>query len=178
MEIKNTTPYTYETLLEFNRQHRRKLIRTMIVIVCVCAGILLMAVIASAILAALEIAPFETQIAGTATVYILISVFLLLWPSLRRKKVCTKQAARHTVASLTFTEEGFMEDITADTFNSHSENKYFLIIKVTESDHAFYLYVAPNAALVVSKSGFTEGNENDLRLLLRTVVDPKKLHIR
>ena len=177
MEIKNTTPYTYETLMEFNRQHKRKLITTMTVIICICAGIMLLAVIASAILSALEIEPFNTQIAVAATVYILIAVFLLLWPSLRRKKICTMQSANHTVASLTFTEESFIEDITSNTANSHSENKYSVITGVTESTHAFYLYIAPNAALIVAKDGFTEGTENDFRLLLRTVIDPKKLHI-
>ena len=178
MEIKNTTAYTYETLMEFNRQHKRKLLTAMTIIICVCSGIMLLVVIASAILAALEIAPFETQIACTAMVYIPIAVFLLLWPSLRRKKICAMQAANHTVAGMTFTEESFIEDITADTVNSHSENRYSVITEVTESTNAFYLYIAPNAAHIVRKDGFTQGNENDFRILLRTVIDPKKLHIK
>ncbi|MBQ3508129.1 MAG: YcxB family protein [Clostridia bacterium] len=178
MEIKNKTPYTYETLMEFNSQHRRKLVTTMTVIICVCAGIVLLAVITSVILSALEIKPFNTQSACAATVYILIAVFLLLWPFLRRKKICTMQAANHIVANCTFTEESFIEDITSDTVNSHSENKYSVITGVTESTNAFYLYIAPNTAHIVAKDGFTEGNEEDFRILLQTVIEPKKLHIR
>ena len=178
MEIKNHTAYTYDCLMEFNRQHQRKLITALTVIICVCSGIMLLAVIASAILSALEIEPFNTQIASAATVYILLALFLLLWPTLHRKKTCTKQAANHTVVDYTFTEEGFVENSTSDTVTSHSENKYTVIVSVTESEHYFYLYIAPNAAHIVSKNGFTEGTENDFRILLRTVIAPQKLHIR
>lgn len=178
MEIKNKIAFTYDTLMEFNRQHQRKLMTAMTVIVCVCTGIMLLAVVASAILSALEIEPFNTQIARAAAIYVLLAVFLLLWPPLRRKKTCTKQAAVHTVVNYTFTEESFVENSTSDTTNSHSENQYAVIVKVTESKDAFYLYVNHMAAHIVSKNGFTEGNENDFRLLLRSVIDPKKLHIK
>ena len=178
MEIKNTTPYSYETLMEFNRQHKRKLITTMTVIICICAGIMLLAVIASAILSALEIEPFNTQIAVAATVYILIAVFLLLWPSLHRKKTCTKQAAVHTVASYTFNNEGFTVASTSDTERGERVCQYTVIAKVTESESAYYLYVNHLAAHIVSKTGFTEGTEQEFRTLLRTVIEPKKLSIR
>ena len=77
-----------------------------------------------------------------------------------------------------FHEESFTETTVSDQSTNHSDNRYAAVQKVTESEHAFYLYIAPNAAHIVAKDGFTEGNENDFRPLLRTVIAPKKLHIQ
>lgn len=179
MEIKNTTSHTYDTLMAFNRQHQRKLITAMTVIICICAGIMVIALIAGLILSAtLGGDPFDASDFTLPLFYVIFAVFLLVWPSLRRKKICTKQAAVHNVVEYTFTEEGFVENSTSDTVTGHSENKYAVIVKVTESEDAFYLYVNHLAAHIVSKNGFTEGTEQDFRTLLHTVIDPKKLHIQ
>ena len=179
MVIKNTTPYTYDILMEFNRQHQRKLILAMQVILCICAGVMVLALIAGlALTAAQGGEPVAAVDFVIPVCYVLGAAFLVVYPPIRRKKVCTKQASLHTQVECTFTEEGFSEISTSDTVNEQRECKYAIITKVTESEHAFYLYVAPNAAHIVSKSGFTEGNEQDFRTLLRTVIDPKKLHIQ
>ena len=179
MEIKNTTPYTYDLLMEFNRQHQRKLMTAMTVIICAFAGLSTLALIAGLILyASLGGNPIPPSDFVIPVVYDILAVFLLLWPHHHRKKVCTRQADLHTVVELTFTEEGFSEDSTSDIVNGHRDCRYAVVTKVTESEHAFYLYINPNAAHIVSKDGFAEGTENDFRLLLRTVIDPKKLRIR
>ncbi len=179
MEIKNKTAYTYDILMEFNRQHQKKLITAMQIIICICAGVMILALIAGLTLHATPGGEPLTAVDFTLPlIYVLGAAFLLAYPPIRRKKVCIKQAGLHTQVECTFTEEGFSEISTSDTVNEQRECKYAIITKVTESEHAFFLYIAPNAAHIVSKDGFTEGNEADFRTLLRTVIDPKKLRIR
>ena len=94
------------------------------------------------------------------------------------KRAVRKRADQHSVVDYEFHEESFTETTVSDQSTNHSDNRYAAVQKVTESEHAFYLYIAPNAAHIVSKNGFTEGTEADFRILLRTVIDPKKLHIQ
>ena len=179
MEIKNTTSYTYDVLMEFNRQHKRKLFRAISIIFFVATVAMLAAMLGNLILCAVGIMElFDVQIRSTALLYATLSIFLLLFPRLHRRKFCRKQAAIHSVENYVFTQEGFENISTSDTGNVQGQYKYDVIVNVTESDHAFYLYIAPNAAHIVSKNGFTEGNENDFRTILRTVIDPKKFRIR
>ena len=179
MEIKNTTSYTYDILMEFNRQHQKKLITAMQIIICACAGGMILALIAGLTLnATLGGEPMTAVDFTLPPIYVLGAAFLLAYPPIRRKMICTKQANLHTRVECTFTEEGFSEISTSDTVSEQRECKYAIITKVTESANAFYLYIAPNAAHIISKNGFTEGTENDFRTLLRTVIEPKKLRIR
>ena len=179
MEIKNTTSYTYDVLMEFNRQHKRKLFRAISIIFFVATVAMFAALLANLILCAVGIMElFDVQIQSMAWLYATLSIFLLLFARLHRRKFCRKQAAIHPVDNYVFTQEGFENISTSDTGNVQGQYKYDVIVNVTESDHAFYLYIAPNAAHIVSKDGFTEGTENDFRTLLRTVIEPKKLRIR
>ena len=179
MEIKNKTAYTYDILMEFNRQHQKKLITAMQIIICACAGVMILALIAGLTLnATLGGEPVTAVDFTLPLIYVLGAAFLLAYPPIRRKMICTKQANLHTRVECTFTEEGFSEISTSDTVSEQRECKYAIITKVTESEHAFYLYIAPNAAHIIAKNGFTEGTENDFRTLLRTVIEPKKLRIR
>ena len=89
-----------------------------------------------------------------------------------------KQAANENVTDYVFTEDGFEQSTISKTIKSQEQCPYSILTSVTESEHYFYLFINPRAAHIVAKNGFTEGNENDFRMLLRTVIDPQKLHIK
>ena len=94
------------------------------------------------------------------------------------RRTVRKQAAQENVTDYLFTDEGFEQSTVSNIQKVQEQCPYSILTSVTESEHYFYLFIAPNAAHIVAKDGFTEGNENDFRTLLRTVIDPKKLHIR
>ena len=179
MEIKNTTAYTYDCLMEFNRQHQKKW-RLITTVLCSVACVL----ICLALFLSLVLYLMGEELAYDTTSLIVLGVFLVLFafrlfvfPALTKRTV-RKQADVHTTVEYVFTADNFLEKSTSDTVNEQSECKYAVVTKVTESEHAFYLYISPLAAHIVSKNGFTEGTEQDFRMLLRTVIEPQKLHIQ
>ncbi len=179
MEIKNQTSYTYETLMEFNRQHQRGVRLAVTILLCISTGINLCQIILNLILLASgHEDTFDPDPIRVLSMNVIFGILFLLIPLILRRRNCRKQDAAHMVTECIFTEEKYTETFTSDTTQQTSERKYDIITKVTESEHAFYLYIAPNAAHIVAKDGFTEGTEQDFRILLRTVVDGKKLHIK
>ena len=101
-----------------------------------------------------------------------ICFFIVLFaPQIRAKRI----AKQGVTISYNFTEEGLTHNAKNGEIASLS---YDGILKVTESPDYYFLYIAEADALIVTKDGFTEGNEDDFRTLLRTVIDPKKLHIQ
>ena len=179
MEIKNTTAHTLDTLMEYNRRHRRGYVLTVTIVICALTAIMLSVLFFHLILFAFGVA--EAPALGTVTicgVYLILSLCLLIGVPLLRRRHCRKQAAVNTMVEFVFTEDHFALTSTSDTATGHIECKYDTIIRIKESKHLFYLYIQPNAAYLVRKDGFTEGNEEDFRLLLRTVVDSKKLRIK
>ncbi len=178
MRIVNQTTLIYDGLMEFNRQHQRKLFLTLTVLLCVAAGLMLTSVGLNFILFASGIGePPEPSTIVAAVVGLAFSLFYILYPIIRRRKVCRKQADLHVSNTYIFTPEGFEEISYSNAANGHNVYKYDVIIKVKESANYFYLYINANAAFIVDKHGFTEGSEYDFRMLLRSVIDSKKLHI-
>ena len=179
MEIKNRTPYTYETLLEFNRQHQRAIKCVLTILWAIIGGLLLVILLLLGILFALNREAILSPAMTVALCFLLVAVVMRLFVSPAQvKRAIRRRADQHSVCEYEFFEASFTETTVSDESTNHSDNRYAAIQKVTESEHAFYLYIAPNAAHIISKNGFTEGNENDFRLLLRSVIDPKKLHIK
>lgn len=157
MRIVNETTLTYDALMEFNRQHQRKLHLVLTIIICVSTGLMLTAVGLNLILFAAGISePPEASQIGMSVVYLALSLFLILYPIIRRRKICRKQADMHISTTYVFTPEGFEEISYSNTANGHNVCKYDVIVKVTESANCFYLYVNANAAHVVDKRSFTE----------------------
>ena len=180
MEIKNTTPYTYDCLIEFNRSYLRRFRRVTNILTVVVTGLLLFLFLLQGLLMLLGEEPALPVDSTVRLVVVLTLLFILsfvVFPRLTKRAV-RKQAAMENVTDYVFTEDGFDQTSNSKSIEEHQRCRYDILVKVTESEHYFYLFINPRAAHIVSKSGFTEGNENDLRLLLRTVVDPKKLHIR
>lgn len=179
MEIKNKTAYTFDTLLKFQRRHGRGITLTMTILVCISAWILLCSLGFSLLWFALGLAeaPELGNILYTAFYLVLCLVYVVFIPLFRRY-IAHKQAKRQTQVEYVFTEDHFIQTSTSDTLNGYVECKYDMLVRVKESKHAFYLYTNARTALIVSKDGFTEGNEEELRLLLRMVIEPKKLRIK
>ena len=178
MRLVNETTLTYDGLMEFNRQHQRKLLLILTILLCLAAGLMLVSVILSLVLSASGISePPEPSTIVAAIAGLAVALFYVLFPIIRRRKVCRKQADLHVSNTYIFTPEGFEEISYSNTANGHNVYKYDVIIKVKESAGFFYLYINANAAFIVDKRGFTEGSEYDFRILLRSVIDSKMLHI-
>ena len=182
MRLVNETTLTYDGLMEFNRQHQRKLFIILTIILCVSAGsagLMLFAVILNLILFASGVGEAPAPSAIVATIaWLAVALFYIIYPIIRRRKVCRKQADLHVSNTYIFTPEGFEEISYSNAANGHNVYKYDIIIKVKESAGFFYLYINTNAAFIVDKRGFTEGSEYDFRMLLRSVIASKKLHIK
>ena len=180
MEIKNTTSYTYDCIWEFNRSYHRRFRRTANILTIVVTGLLLFLFFLQGLLLLLGeelVLPVDSSVKLVVILGILIIFNFVVVPLLTKRTV-RKQAAMENVTDYVFTEDGFEQSTISKTIKSQEQCPYSILISVTESEHYFYLFINPRAAHIVSKSCFTEGNENDFRLLLRTVIDPKKLHIQ
>ena len=180
MEIKNTTAYTYDCLMEFNRSYLRKTRRTTTILTITVTGLLLFLFLLQGLLMLLgeePVLPVDSTVRLVVVLTLLFILSFVVFPRLTKRAV-QKQAAMENVTDYVFTEDGFEQTSNSKSIEEHQRCRYDILVKVTESEHYFYLFINPRAAHIVSKSGFTEGNENDFRLLLRTVIDPKKLHIR
>ena len=173
MEIKNTTPYTYDALMAFSKHQAASPEGKRSHWFFLAVGILNTVGLIRYGLHLLtgNRTPLYCLVFASL-VFAEICFFLVLFaPQIRAKRI----AKRGATVSYGFTEDG----LTHNAINGETTSlSYDSIQKVTESPDYYFLYVAEADAHIVSKSGFTEGNENDFRLLLRTVIDPKKLHIK
>ena len=180
MEIKNTTPYTYDCIWEFNRSYHRRFRRTANILTIVVTGLLLFLFLMQGLLLLLGeelVLPVDSSVKLVVILGILI-IFNFIVVPLLTKRTARKQAANENVTDYIFTEDGFEQSTISKTIKSQEQCPYSILTSVTESEHYFYLFINPRAAHIIAKNGFTEGNENDFRMLLRTVIAPKKLHIK
>ena len=180
MEIKNTTSYTYDCIWEFNRSYHRRFRRTANILTIVVTGLLLFLFLMQGLLLLLGeelVLPVDSSVKLVVILGILI-IFNFIVVPLLTKRTAHKQAAMENVTDYIFTEDGFEQTSDSKSIKEHQQCRYDILVKVTESEHYFYLFINPRAAHIVSKNGFTEGTENDFRMLLRTVIEPQKLHIR
>jgi multisubunit Na+/H+ antiporter MnhG subunit len=180
MEIKNQTEYTYEALMEFNYQHKKNYLKRSRRIYAVLTALILLLFAVGLVFPLLrgESPLLDNGYAVILGVCLAINVFFLFATPLLIKRAVRKQAAQNSVVTYRFTEEGFEESTVSSINRSQSQNTYSVIVNATESEHAFYLYTTPVNAHIVSKAGFTEGTEKDLRDLLRMSVPADKLHIK
>ena len=179
MQINNQTAYTYDCIIEFNRHYKRRANLVLNIILGVCSGVMLLCLLLSGLFFLVD---GEFILDATSVTYailiIVVSIVVIFGTPILIKHVARKQAALNTVSTYRFTEDHF-EDSSESTIKTELVKcKYDGIIKVTESEHYFYLFINPRAAHIVAKNGFTEGTEQDFRDLLRTVIEAKKLHIQ
>ena len=180
MEIKNTTPYTYDCLMEFNRSYLRRFRRVTNILTVVVTGLLLSLFLLQGMLMLLgeePVLPVDSTVRLVVVLALLFILGFIVFPGLTKRTV-RKQAAMENVTDYLFTDEGFEQSTVSNIQKVQEQCPYSILTSVTESEHYFYLFINPRAAHIVAKDGFTEGNENDFRMLLRTVIDPKKLHIQ
>ena len=179
MTIRNQTAYTHDCIIEFNKTFRRKTRRLINILCLIAIGALVFFLFSQCLLFLLGEDPYlpPTIIAAMIAFLIIYIGHSTVLPIIVKRTV-RKQADQESVVDYIFTEEGFEQSTVSKTIKEQQQCSYSVIVRVTESEHYFYLFIAPNAAHIVSKNGFTEGTENDFRLLLRTVIDPKKLRIR
>ena len=179
MEIKNTTAYTYDCIIEFNNSFRRKSRKLINVLTIVMGSVLLLLLLMQGLLLLMGGEPvIEPSTVSLVAVLILCYAATQIVPPILIKRTARKQAAMENVTDYVFTENGFEQSSVSKTLKEQQQCSYEVLVSVTESERYFYLFINPRAAHIVSKDGFTEGNEADFRTLLRTVIDPKKLRIR
>lgn len=178
MTIRNQTAYTHDCIIEFNKTFRRKTRRLINILCLIAIGALVFFLFSQCLLFLMGEDPYlsPTMIAAMIVLLIIYIGYSTVVP-ITVKRTARKQADQESVVDYIFTEEGFEQSTVSKALKEQQQCGYSVIVKVTESEHYFYLFIAPNAAHIVSKTGFTEGNEDDFRTLLRTVIDPKKLHI-
>ena len=179
MEIKNTTPYTYDCLMEFYRSYLRRFRRTTNILAIVATGLLLFLFLLQGLLMLLgeePVLPVDSTVGLIVVLALLFILGFIVFPGLTKRTV-RKQAAMENVTDYLFTEEGFEQSTVSKTHRTQEQCPYSMLTSVTESERYFYLFINPRAAHIVSKTGFTEGTERDFRILLHTVIDPQKLHI-
>ena len=180
MEIKNTTAYTYDCLMEFNRSYLRRFRRTTNILAIVATGLLLFLFLLQGLLMLLgeePVLPIDSTVRLVVVLALLFILGFIVFPGLTKRTV-RKQSAMENVTDYLFTDEGFEQSTVSNIQKVQEQCPYSILTSVTESEHYFYLFINPRAAHIVSKNGFTEGTENDFRILLRTVIEPQKLHIQ
>ena len=173
MEIKNTTPYTYDALMAFSKNQAASPEGKRSHWFFLAAGIL---TTVSLIRYRIHLlmgnrTPLYCLIFA-GSVFTEICFFIVLFaPQIHAKRI----AKQGVTVSYGFTEGGLTHNAKNREIASLS---YDGILKVTESPDYYFLYIAESDALIVAKDSFTEGTENDFRTLLRTVIEPQKLHIQ
>lgn len=173
MEIKSKTAYTYDALMAFSKHHaaspegKRGHWFFLVAGIVNTVGLLRYGVH----LLMGNRSPLYGLVFGCSVIMEICFFIILFLPRIRAKKI----AKQGLTVSYVFTEDGLTHNAQNGKIASLP---YDGIRKITESPDCYYLYVAEGEALIVDKNGFTEGNENDFRILLHTVIDPKKLHIK
>ena len=179
MQINNQTAYTYDCIIEFNRHYKRKANLILNIILGVCSGIMILCLLLSGLFFLIDGEFILDATSVTYAIIIIAATAIVLFgiPAYIRY-VARKQAALHTVSTYRFTEDYFEDSSESTVKTELVKCKYDVIMKVTESEHYFYLFISPRAAHIVAKNGFTEGTETDFRHLLRMSIDVKKLRIK
>ncbi len=173
MPIVNRTVYTYDTLHEFNKRHLSFWRPLFIVLFSIVSVLMLLVLVLSFALNSIGVSTIVIAVA-----ILLISLLRLLQYTVFWTRTIRKQAEEQVECVLRFTEDGIEESTTALNRQQTSHTDYAAVLKVTESEHAYYLYINRRAAHIVSKDGFVEGTEAELRVLLRERVEPRKLKLR
>lgn len=173
MEIKNQTIYTYNALMELSKNQAASPENKKSHWFFLAVGILnTISLIRYGLHLLMGNRTPLYCLVFAGLVFVEICFFMVLFaPQIRAKRI----AKRSMTISYGFTED----ELTHNAKNGEVASlSYDGILKVTESPDYYFLYIAEPDALIVSKNGFTEGNEQDFRTLLHTVIDPKKLHIQ
>ncbi len=167
------TQYTYPTLKTFNRHHAPGLLVSLLVTeIC---GLLL------ALMVGLLVALAPQQLSSTLTALVIAAVACILLPPiamLSRRHAMVRQAAREMLSTVTFDEGEFSEHTVGDAMSTTTYYLYSAILKVTACESAVYLYIAPNAAIILSKYGFTEGDADAFVDFLRTKLPSDAIKIK
>ena len=171
MEIKNTTPMTYKAVTAFLSQNNASDKKTLILLT-----VLMILSAIPAVRGLLSIArgwgDLVTYLVVICTSIVTLGcAILMLLPKITAWRI----ASRKLVFTFTFTQDGYTY---GEQGREPTPRTYDAILRVTESPDYYFLYIAEKQAQLVAKNGFTEGTERDFRILLHTVIDPKKLHIQ
>ena len=124
MEIKNRTPFTYDTLMEFNRQHQRVIKCVMTVLWAILGGLILLTLFLLGLLLVLDrmVLPNPSTIVMLSLLLILVALRLIITP-IQLKRAVRKRADQHSVVDYEFHEESFTETTVSDQSTNHSDNR-------------------------------------------------------
>lgn len=109
-----------------------------------------------------------------ATVFVTLLVFISVYP-----KRVFKNSPAIFKAGVLFEIDDTQITITqtGDIVKSNDQLQFEAFYKIYEAKKAFYLFISPNQAYILSKNDFTIGTPDDLRELFSTKFSKKKFII-
>jgi len=118
---------------------------------------------------------FTTPFSYLPVVLLAVGIFVLLWahlvPALLSKQN-TKEVSSlmQTGLNILFNENDISISSEGDSSNSASKMRYNALYKVCETSKAFYVFLTPVHAFLISKTDFLNSTPNDFRSLLQTKI--------
>ncbi len=173
MSIENKTVLTPECLLEYNKRHLAAR-RPFLITICSIGAAATIAGLLLHFLGPKELYD-PTSVTLLCGMLFLFGYLILRQTLLFKRSITKNHPSLGTESIIRFEEEHMEVTSTAKDHESHSTVSYTGITRVTESEHAIYLYLNRFSALIVGKEGFTEGSLEEFRTLIQTKVPPKKI---
>lgn len=177
MTIRNKTVYTLDTLYSFNKHY----IKGKKALWITYAIITLFAFLEFALHA------YTTFVYGDGkmnpviiyllAVVVVLDVFYILLYTVILKKQIKNSPQLNAVVECTFTEDSINENTVTSTTTQNTLSSYDAVYKVTQDEKFIYVFVAKNAACIIDKEGFIEGDLESLVSLLKSKLDPHKIRL-
>ena len=174
MPITNTTVYTLDTMVEYNRQHIRQK-KSLIILYAVATVLSLMIFAFDRIISyAYGDGSFEPFLLFALIFFVGVDIFYILFYTVLLKIIVKKNPMTDACVEYSFTDECMEDHTISKNLTQTTSTKYEAIYRAVESDKFFYIYISKNAAHIINKDGFKDGSADALRLVLAANVDKKK----
>lgn len=174
MPITNSTVYTVDTMVEYNRQHLRQK-KSLIIIYAVATVVTLIVFALDRIISfAYGDGSLDPFLLFALIFFVTVDVFYILFYTVLLKPIVKKDPMTDAQVDYSFTDECMEDHTTAKNLTQTTSTKYDAIYKVVEGERYFYIYIAKNMAHIIDKNGFKDGSPDMLRLVLAAHVDSKK----
>jgi len=168
--IEARTKYTKESFREFQRFNLFTGARGAIMIVCLIiifgAGLISMAP---------SFASGDPTGSFPAIIFITLGILYLLRPRIAARSAFKRSPALfESGVAYSFSGEFFTETVSGASVSGVSNIKYAALYKAFETKKYFYLYLQPNSAFIIDKTGFTQGTPEELAAILGRAMPGKK----
>ena len=177
MEIRNTTVYTLDTLYAFNKNYLKQRKGIWIIYGALTVVIVLMFALhlyTSFVYGDGKIDPAMIYLLSFA---VIVDVLYILMYTVILKHHIKKSPQLDARVECTFTADSIIEKAVTKTTEHNTVSSYDAVYKVTQDEKFLYVFIAQNAACIIDKNGFTEGDLDSLIALLKVKVAPLKIRL-